>query len=197
MSFWNTSDGELATTTGSSYETPSGSIEPIPNNSTVLALIDEARWAKDPHFNEYISLRWSVVEPDTYRNRKIFMKLWVKDADPKAKDSDAAAKKRDKALRMLAAIDANCGGKLGRRGDEPEDDDLSLCLTNRPMVIRVQTWEIKDGGETKSGNWISGVSPKSAGVSVKAAAPSPAQNAHSAAKSNGYQRQVETDDVPF
>ena len=53
------------------------------------------------------------------------------------------------------AIDANCGGKLARLNDAPEDHDLMTALIGKPMAAKVQVWEIND----KSGNWISAVSP--------------------------------------
>lgn len=194
MSFWSTSDGDDATTVGTSYEAPSGSIEPIPDDSTVLAMIGNAKWTKvkdgEAH---YIDLEWVVLEPEAYKNRKIWHKLWVNDYDPRAKDDAAAKRKRDNARRMLAAVDANCGGKLnkivlkGGDGYVPDDDDLAVALTNRPMVIKLKVWlndEKKPGG-----NWVVSVAPKSAGIAVKEAAPTPA--------TKKAVRDLEDDSIPF
>jgi len=149
MSFWNLSDDSVVDTTGE-FETGGGNIEPIPANTDVLAVCDEARWDRlgDDHF---ISLRWAVMKPADYKNRKVFQKVRVMDGDPK---------KTDKAKRMLAAIDANAGGKLLASDAEPTDENLTKCLTNKPMVLRLQVWELEtEQGEKKSGNWVSKVAP--------------------------------------
>jgi hypothetical protein len=164
MSFWNLSEGNLETT--GEFETGGGDIKPIPADTQCLATIDEAKWATDMNGNSYVSLRWAVLQPTEYKNRKVFQKLWVKDNDPRAKDP---VKKRDKALRMLAAIDVNAGGKLKAAGVEPTDDSLGIALSNKPMLIKVMEWKITDEvtGELKSGNWIGAVSAR------KGAAPAP------------------------
>ena len=126
MSFWDTSDGGTAADTGTEFEVPSGNLEPIPDGSSLLAMIEEAKWAiKD--LAQVLEIRWSIVAPNEYKNRKIFQKLWVTDDDPNAKDADKAAKKRDKARRMLAAIDTNAGGQLLKAG-QPTDETISAQL---------------------------------------------------------------------
>lgn len=191
MGFWDMSDGESAKGTGTEYEVPSGNLDPIPNNSDVLAMVEVAKWNK---FNdvENINLQWTVLEPEQFKNRKVFQKLWVTDLDPQAKSQDAATKKRDKALQMLSAIDANCGGKLEQVSGVPTDDDLAMALQDRPMIIKCMVWEIEDRyGEKKSGNWVSAVKPRTAGVSVSEDAPKP----------QGQQQQNQTrdldDSIPF
>lgn len=188
MSFWNLSDGDDATQTGSNFEIEGGNLAPIPDDSSVLAMLDEAKWAQDRQFNNYISLRWSVAKPEAYANRKIFQKLWVTDDDPRAKEP---AKKRDKALRMLAAIDANAGGKLSRIQGVPTDDNLALSLCNKAMVIKVKTWSMKgDDGQQMDGNWVCAVAPKTASISVGAEAPKPAPK-----PAPGVD--LDDDDIPF
>lgn len=174
MSFWN-----LEETSTGEFEVGGGDIQPIPADTQCLASIDEAKWDNDRDGNSYVSLRWNVLQPAEYKNRKVFQKLWVRDDDPRAKD---AAKKRDKAIRMLAAIDQNAGGKLRAAGVEPTDESLGLGLVNKPMLIKIMQWKITDEvtGETKAGNWIGAVSPRS-----KTAAP--------AAKA----APVKTEDAPF
>ena len=188
MSFWDLEDGEKATDTGTEYESGGGNFEVIPNNTDVLAAPDEAKFSKFEE-NEYISIRWTVLKPEIFKNRKVFQKLWVTDDDPKAKDP---AKKRDKAKRMLAAIDANAGGKLAKNGKRPTDDSLTMALVNKPMVIKLMTWEFKkDNGEEMSGNWISAVSPKTAGIStVEEIAAKPKPKAKAAPE-------VMDDEIPF
>lgn len=158
MSFWNLSDNNPIEKTGS-FETGGGDMEPIPAKTQVLFAPDEAKW-DNYDGEEYISLRWNVLQPKEYANRKIFHKLRVKDVDPK---------KRDKALRMLAAIDTNAGGKLMASGREPSDNDLTACLVNKPMLGLLQVWEIEqDDGSMRKGNWVSAVSPRNGGSPAKA-----------------------------
>ena len=194
--FWGLSDGGSAADTGTEYEQPSGSLEPIPDGSSVLAMIDEAKWDEKDDA-DYISLRWSVLSPDEYKNRKVFQKLWVTDDDPNAKDASAAAKKRDKARRMLAAIDANAGGKLTKKGGVPTDETLTVCLTNKPMIIKCMLWEMPDRerhGEFIRGNWIAAVAPKSKGIDVKEAK-APSVQRSSAAGNVGNPDM--DDEIPF
>ena len=161
MGFWDLSDGSDAKETGGSYEMPTGNLDPIPAGSSVLALIDEIKWEIKATGEEFISARWAVIAPDEYKNRKVFHKLWVMDLDPSAKDEAAGMKKRDKARQMLAAIDANAGGKLTQKSGKPTNDDL-LHLTNKPMVCTMMTWSMPDtrNGGMMHGNWVSAVAPK-------------------------------------
>jgi len=196
MSFWDLSDGtDAAKTAETEYEIPSGNLDPIPDGSSVLALIDEAKWdTKDDA--SFISLRWSVLSPDEYKNRKVFHKLWVTDDDPNAKDADKAAKKRDKARRMLAAIDANAGGQLSK-GGEPSDDELTSALCNKPMVIKCMEWSMPDRdqpGEFIRGNWIAAVAPSDKGIDVKPAKAKPASASLAGGSGGGADMD---DEIPF
>lgn len=178
--FWALSDGSNAAVDAQTeYEAPGGGFEPIPNNTNVLAMIDEAKWDKREMQGEppaaYISLRWTVLQPEAYKNRKIFQKLWVTDNDPNAKDKDAAKKKRDRAKKMLAAIDKNAGSGLARDLGFPTDQRLAQHLCNKPMVIKVLQWSMPDSqnpGEKIVGNWVAAISPASAEIS-KAPPPKP------------------------
>ena len=195
MSFWQKQDGSQVENT-TSFEMGGGDIQPIPNNTALIAAIEEAKWDNYEGDN-YISLKWRVMRPAEYANRVLFQKLHV--FDPK---------KGDKAKQMLMAIDANCGGKLARLNDAPEDMDLMTALVSKPMAVKVQIWEING----KTGNWISAVSPaKAQAPQAQNTAPqqapqtqvrqAPAQNAHNQQKSNGYQPQnnvIDDDsDIPF
>lgn len=157
MSFFTLSTGEQAKST-TTFEVMGGAIEPIPAGSILLAVITEAKW--DEYQGErYINLRWDVVGKD-YMGRVIYQKLKVLDSDPK---------KRDKAIMMLMAIDANTGGYLTKVNAEPTDKDLTK-LCGRKIGIMVDVWRIKDAetGDEKSGNWIKMVSsPKDAGERLK------------------------------
>jgi len=145
------------------FEMGGGDIQLIPADTSCLASVDEAKW-DEKDGARYISLRWNILQPTEYKNRKVYQKLWVADADPLAKDAE---KKREKAKRMLAAIDLNAGGKLRAAGVEPTDESLGKALVDKPMVIKVMQWKDRETNMPK-GNWIGAVSAK------KGAAPAPA-----------------------
>ena len=143
MSFFQTSEGEQIEAE-KEFETGGGDMEPIPSGTKLKAIIENAEWS-EYEGERYINIRWSVLEPETYHNRKIFQKIKVLNED---------GKKADKAKRMLAAIDANAGGELVKLEREPTDEDLQVNLLNKIMLIQVQVWEMND----KNGNWINKVS---------------------------------------
>lgn len=174
MSFFTLSDGTTAQSDGN-MEMGGGSLDPIPNDTNVLAMITDSR-SVTYEGETYISNTWTILAPAEYKNRKIFQKLRVYDSDPA---------KKDKALRMLAAIDANCGGKLVSSGLEPTNHLLSSSILQKPMVCNLQIWEING----KTGNWISAVSPRKKDQEQNSAAPKPA--AVSAANN------LDDDDIPF
>lgn len=179
MSFFTTSDNK-AIEKASTMEMGGGDIEPIPAKTQVLAAPDEAKW-DEYQGDEYISVRWNILQPKEYAGRKVFQKLRV---------CDNESKKADKAKRMLAAIDTNAGGKLMAKGERPTDESLTRCLVNKPMVLMLQVWEIeKDDGTKARGNWIGAVSPRK-GAAVAEAAPAPV--AAPAAEPN-----LDDDDLPF
>lgn len=159
MSFWNLNDSNDKLDTSGSFEAGGGG-EPIPANTQVKAAIDEAKWdAYDGQ--EYISLRWVVLAPAEHKNRKVFQKVRVLDAD---------GKKADKAKKMLAAIATNAGGGLLKVTGKPKDSDLQKHLLQKPMALLLQVWSLeKDDGTTAKGNWISQVAP------LKKKEPEPAQ----------------------
>jgi len=153
--FWDTSDGESAATTTGEFDGGGGDIEPIPAKTQVLAAIDEVSWDSSEYGDpdEYIKARWTVLWPEEYKGRKVFQKIRVESDD---------SKKADKAKRMLAAIDANAGGKLAKAGERPDDISLTQNLCNKPMVLMLQVYEMEtDDGKFLKGNWVSSVSPRS------------------------------------
>lgn len=149
MSFFKMSDGTAPSTNGTA-EMGGGNLPPIPAGTQLKAMIVEAKWDDGGQYNNrHIKLRWDVVDGE-YKKRVVFQKVQVCETD---------ANKRDKAIRMLAAIDANCGGKIMQLNAEPTDMDLMSNLCNKPMVIKVEVWEMEgDNGETRSGNWVQAVS---------------------------------------
>lgn len=145
MNFFTTSDNKTIET-NQTFDLGGGDFDPIPNNTQLKVIIEEAKW-DNYNDEDYISLKWTVIEGE-FANRKIFQKLKVNESDNK---------KADKAKTMLAAIDSNAGGQLMAAGVMPDDMSLSLNLCNKPMAIVVAIWEIDD----KKGNWVKAVSPLS------------------------------------
>lgn len=182
--FWGLSDGEQVKAT-TEFEQAGGNMQPIPDGTQVLAAIDEAKW-DDKDGNEYISLRWSVLKPEAYKNRKVFQKLWVLGNNPGQNDAEKRKKQGDNAKKMLAAIDTNCGGNL-LAGGKPTDSALQSNLLSKPMIVKLGVWEMQGSqGDTMSGNWVQMVAPKEKGVSE-----APVQQRQSAASS------VDDDEIPF
>lgn len=201
--FWGLSTGESAAdkTEGGSYEKSGGNMKPIPDGTSVLAAIDEAKWDKDTKGNKFISLRWTVLAPEEFENRKVFQKVWVLDDKPDAKD---AAKTRDKEKLMLGAIDQNAGGKLLAKPVMPTDEAMTLHLTNKPMIIRLMVWERRNDmtGEVGTGNWVARVDNKSVAKvsSSEEIAKGQAEQARSHATSGGRAAKNSRDlgdEIPF
>lgn len=165
MSFWTTTDNQNAATADGNFNAGGGNIEPIPANTQVKAAIDEAKWDAYEG-DQYISLRWTVLAPEEYKNRKVFQKVRV---------YDSSDKKSDKAKRMLAAIATNCGGGLLRVQGEPTDMDLQSNLLMKPMALTLQVWETED--KSNSGNWVQQVAPLTQSAPKQQATRSPQQPA--------------------
>jgi len=140
--FWNLSDNTQAEAK-TSFK--AGGFDPIPAGTTVTAMIDEVKWDAYEG-DEYINAKWIVVDGE-HKGRRLFQKIRVKDSDKT---------KSDKALRMLAAIDTNSGGQLMKIASEPTDNDLSACLENKPMKLKLAVYDINDDGVTV-GNWVMAV----------------------------------------
>lgn len=173
MGFWNLSDGK-AVESKSEFEL-GGGFEVIPDGSRVLAAVEECKddqWEGERFFN----LKWRILEGE-YKNRIIFQKLKV---------FSSKEKQRDNAITMLAAIDANAGGKLMASGKEPTDFAIASALANRPMILLLRVWESED--KQKTGNYVAGVFSRQ----QTKAAPAPKKSAPSNEPSMGF-----SDDVPF
>ena len=165
--FWEVSTGETVENNGT-FDGGGGSFEPLPDGTTIHGLCDNAEW------NEYdgvksISLSWEVLEGE-FKGRKIFQKVRVNELD---------SKKRDRAIKMLGAIDSNAGGELRKLAKEPSDMDLSTALVNKSMLLKLGVWDLNG----KKGNWVMAVSPSGS------ASPVPAKTATAAVSKDG--------DIPF
>lgn len=173
MGFWNLSDGK-AVESKSEFEL-GGGFEVIPDGSRVLAAVEECKddqWEGERFFN----LKWRILEGE-YKNRIIFQKLKV---------FSSKEKQRDNAITMLAAIDANAGGKLMASGKEPTDLAIASALANRPMILLLRVWESED--KQKTGNYVAGVFSRQ----QTKAAPAPKQSSPSSEPPMDFDS-----DVPF
>lgn len=156
MSFFGNID-----TNNNVFELGGEDLPPIPKNTKVLAICEKAE-NKVFENDRYINLQWRIHQPQEFNNRVIFQKLRV-----------YQGAQIDKHRQMLAAIGANAGGKLfqlmQQAGEtEPSDMTLQAGLTNVPMVLLLDVWEMEINGENRSGNWVRMVAPRAA---QQAAAP--------------------------
>ena len=156
MSFFGNINTEVA-----DFEMGGGEMAPIPKNTRVLAICEEAKNSsyKD---EDFLNLKWRVSQPAEYAKRVLFQKLKVFDDN-----------KGETHRKMLAAIATNAGGKLfaamAKAGEQAPSDASLSTITNMPMVLLLDVWELED--KSKSGNWVKAVSPRKANG---AAAPAPA-----------------------
>lgn len=160
--WWELEDDEEVT---GSYSSGGGDFDPIPNNTRALAEVNSVMWAERGG-ERYVNIQWEVVKPAAYANRRVFQKIYVVNGKPGAKNpKDAQKKARD----MWRNIDHNAGGKLVRLGREPNDDDMTLALQGKQMIIDIMLWEI-DGNK---GNWVGAVHPKGSKEVVEVSKPEP------------------------
>ena len=156
--FWETE--EPISTTGE-FESGGGNFEPIPAGTQLIAAIKDAVIENTDRDGDFIKLQWGVLDGE-YKNRVVFQKIHVFSDD---------SKKAEKAKRMLAAIDANCGGALMKARVEPTGDSIRASLLGKPMYITVMVWEMDGDKGLMSGNWVSAVAPMRKGTTT---APAPA-----------------------
>ena len=193
-SFWTDEDGKEIGSTDS-FELEGGNLAPMPDGTQVKAVIDEAKWdSKDEC--KFISLRWSVLQPEQYKNRKVFQKLWVLGNNPQQSDHDKAKKQGAKARRMLSAIDGNAGGNLVSGGGAPTEQALQKNLIAKPMVIKLAVWEMRDSmsGDVMTGNWVQAVFAKTAEIITPAAS---AQKRPPSGNQGVSSMALEDDEIPF
>lgn len=150
MSSWM---GKFAETDGKFEEE---SLEPIPKGTQVVAYIEDAQideGNEDYGTERHIKLQWRIHKPEEYQNRVIFQKVRVWHDD---------RSKQERAMRILAAIDKNCGGGLASLSQEPGPSDLQQHLLQKPMIIKLDVWEFGD----RTGNWVQAVAPKEGDVKL-------------------------------
>lgn len=158
MSFWTLSNGEAAAQE-KEFDMGGGDSSPMPDKTKAVSYVEEA---KDTEYNgaRYYNLKWKVATGE-HKNQVTFQKVHAFDPDPI---------KRDKALKMLMAINMNCGGKLHQLESAPTDMDLMTNICNKPMMVEYGVWELDD--KSKSGNWVRAVSSAKGSSVPKAAAQS-------------------------
>lgn len=196
MSFFKLSTGETAQAS-ESFEVEGGSNYVFADGSTVMTMIDDAKWQSFDGGERFINLRFSVVAPATdangvkIANRKLFARLYPIDGDRKNK-GDKAPQKRDRDLKMLLAIDANVYGKLAKIDGEPSDSDLQSSLMGKPFVSKWGAYEMGD----RKGNWLMGVFNATKELSVSGGDSAPVQQKPES--SGGLsQGTAFDDDIPF
>ena len=150
-------------TSSSNFELGVGQLEPIPDNTKVMAVAEEVK-NDEYQMDRYIKIKWRISQPSEYANRVIFQKLKVYDAA-----------KGEAHKRMLSAIAVNAGGQLFeamKKSGEDEPSDLSLStIANRPMVLQLGVWELED--KSKNGNWVKAISARKGAAPTPAPKPSP------------------------
>ena len=152
MSFWNVTDESILSEAQQGNFDANPDIAPIPSNTILTSMIVEASFETTDEAETYISIHWEVVDGE-YKGRHIFQKL---------RTSSLESKKRDKAIAMLVAINANAQGRL-LEIPSPTDSDLMANLCNKVMKIMVKVWSMENPDGTKSeGNWVSKVASMSA-----------------------------------
>lgn len=148
-----------------------GGLLPIPERTQVRINIAEAKWETNDREGTFISLKHQVVAPACYKNRVIFQKLHVNPVEGTVNaklTDDERQKKRSKALKMLAVIDTNAGGKLTSSPAKPDDLKLQACLVGKGMMMMLGEYcfDTKDGVKIENpidymrGNWVMKVAPK-------------------------------------
>ena len=176
--FWDTEEPISAT---GEFEAGGGNFEPIPSGTQLIAAIKDAAIENTDRDGDFIKLQWGVLDGE-YKNRVVFQKIHVFSDD---------ARKAEKAKRMLAAIDANCGGALMKARVEPTGDSIRAALLAKPMYITVMVWEMEGDKGFMSGNWVNAVAPMR-----KSTTPAPATKPKQRASTPPPAEEFE-DDIPF
>lgn len=141
-------DDEVEVPANGEFSSGGGDFELLPEGTRVLFEVEQAEIRQYEDIDN-ISLRWSVLQPELYKNRKIFQNVYVF-ADDK--------EKRMKARKMLAAIDVNADNRLTKYAEKKKislneftTEDLTICLVGQSMTGTI--------GKYKDKNIVRGISP--------------------------------------
>lgn len=184
MSDWWNVDGEDLRKTDAEADLPTGSFEPLPDKTKVLAIVDSAGIGEKDG-NRYAEATFTVLKPEGYANRKLFAKYWIFDDNPHAPDPK---KKRNNDMRRFVKLDAACGGRLARDGGKPDGDDIALAFTGKQVIVQVMLMTPKEEGKSPV-QWFSDYWPKGAKELSEAVKPKP--------KSVAAMEDDDYSDVPF
>jgi hypothetical protein len=154
MSFWKTSDG-AAVKQANEYSSGGGAIAPIPDRTGVVIVIDEIGFS-EVKGSKCVATRWSILEPQEYKNRKIWKKLWLIDTSPYIEDKELALEKQKDNWKMFTAIDHLVNGGELYAIENPTDTDLQSSLMSKPMHAIIGLVDKNDG---KPNNYISQIGP--------------------------------------
>lgn len=172
--FWDVEGEKIEGQKNIEVEGGSSNGLPIPAGTQVKIAIDDAKWETSDRDGTFINLKYKVLAPACYKGRVVFHKLHVRCHEFKSAPNNAnlteekLKAKRAKALRMLATIDANSGGKLLATPSAPDDAKLQQCLVGKTMAMGLEVYEFdsKDGQKIENpadylrGNWVKSVAPK-------------------------------------
>lgn len=173
--FWDV-DGEIVeSSTSVEVEGGGGSPMPIPAGTQVKAVIGEVKWETTERSGTFIFIKWEVTAPECYAGRKINQKIHVRchefatAPDFIALTPEKLKAKRMAALRMLAAIDGNAGGKIHATQKAPDDIMLQKALMGSTQSLGLDVFEMTKDTNGQSiqnavdyfrGNWVRKVDPK-------------------------------------
>lgn len=174
--FWEVEGKKVEAKDTVEVEGGGGNGMPIPAGTNVKIVVADAKWETGDRDGTYINLKHQVLQPECYKGRVIFQKLHVRchefasAANNVALSPEKLSAKRAKALRMLATIDTNAGGKLLSSPSAPDDAKLQQCLVGKTMSMELDVYEfdMKDGVRIANpvdymrGNWVRKVAPKEA-----------------------------------
>lgn len=170
--FWSV-DGEVVESSTSHKTEGGGSPMPIPAGTRVKAVVSDIKWETGEREGTYIQVNWEVMAPKCYAGRTVRQKLHVKCHEHATAPNwvsltpEKLKNKRMAALRMLAAIDGNAGGKIHASKQQPDDAMLQKCLMAKTMTISLEVFvsDVKDGQKIQNEvdyfrtNWVRGVEP--------------------------------------
>lgn len=175
-------DDEVDVPESGEFSSGGGDFELIPAKTGVLFEIEAATLEEANNFEDtdYINIRWSILKPELYANRKVFQKIRVFSNDKE---------KRKKARQMLAAIDVNSDNRLTKYAEKKNKtleefttEDLTLCLVGKSMSGVIMIWSM-DG---KTGNYVQSIAPANKAKTTSTGKPVEKKEAV-----------VDDDDVPF
>lgn len=138
---WTTSYEDFQKS-GGKYQAGGSDIDLIPDNTDLVAVIDEV--TRDCYNGvNTIKMRFTVLEPEAYSNRKVWKSLYMFEHSTfvlEKQGVEAAERKKKKDTAMFEAIDFNAGGECRSSGCEPEElttEQLQGALMDKRMLLKM------------------------------------------------------------